>query len=109
MNETSAALYFQLHIDTNYSSLKKDEVHEARKEILEASKDWIAYTKNAENARDAGVAMEEGCERLVELFGTLAAPPVKQIMGLQRSLRGAPAVRLDTPAVVLVGAPNVGT
>lgn len=86
----------------------KDEIHEARKEILEASKDWIAYTKNAETARDASAAMDEGCDRLIELFETLAAPSVKQIVDLQKSLRSAPAVRLDTPAVVLVGAPNVG-
>ena len=52
--------------------------------------------------------MEDGCERLIELFGSLAAAPVKQMVDLQRSLRSAPAVRLDTPAVVLVGAPNVG-
>lgn len=86
----------------------KDDIHEARKEILEASKDWIAYTKNTASARDASAAMDEGCSRLVDLFNTLAGPSVKEILELQRSLRGAPAVRLDTPAVVLVGAPNVG-
>lgn len=85
-----------------------DDIHEARKEILEASKDWIAYTKNTASARDASAAMDEGCTRLVDLFNTLAGPSVKEILELQRSLRGAPAVRLDTPAVVLVGAPNVG-
>lgn len=52
--------------------------------------------------------MQEGQERLLELFQELAAPSVSQILTLQRSLRSAPAVRLDTPAVVLVGAPNVG-
>lgn len=85
-----------------------NEIHEARKEILECSKEWIAYTKSMETAREAGVAMEEGCERLFEVFDRLAAPSVKQIVQLQKSLRSAPAVRLDTPAVVLVGAPNVG-
>ena len=86
----------------------KDDIHEARKEIMLASKDWIAYTKSAENAREASAAMEEGSTRLVGLFNSLAAPSVKQILELQRGLRSAPAVRLDTPAVVLVGAPNVG-
>lgn len=47
--------------------------------------------------------MEEGCDRLFEIFSSRAAPPVQQIVGLQKSLRVAPAVRLDTPAVVLVG------
>jgi GTP1/Obg family GTP-binding protein len=81
----------------------------ARKKILEASKDWIAYTKNTASARDASAAMDEGCTRLVDLFNTLAGPSVKEILELQRSLRGAPAVRSKMhPAVVLVGAPNVG-
>mmetsp|Transcript_29717 Transcript_29717/g.45041 ORF Transcript_29717/g.45041 Transcript_29717/m.45041 type:complete len:458 (+) Transcript_29717:199-1572(+) len=84
------------------------EIHEARKEILECSKEWIAYTKSKDTAREAGEAMEEGCDRLFEIFSSRAAAPVKQIVGLQKSLRVAPAVRLDTPAVVLVGAPNVG-
>jgi len=61
-----------------------------------------------ESARESGLAMVEGCERLYDLFNKAAAPPVKQIVSLQKSLRSAPAVRLDTPAVVLVGAPNVG-
>ena len=86
----------------------KDDIHEARKELLEASKDWVAAVKSAETARDAGVAMQEGQTRLLELFQELAASPISQILDLQRSLRSAPAVRLDTPAVVLVGAPNVG-
>lgn len=52
--------------------------------------------------------MDEGCNRMMELFKDLAAPSVSQIVDLQRSLRSAPCIRLDTPAVVLVGAPNVG-
>ena len=75
---------------------------------MNSSKDWIAYIKNTNNARDAAAAMEEGCEKLVELFRSLAAPSVLEILEIQKSLRSAPAVRLDTPAVVLVGAPNVG-
>jgi nucleolar GTP-binding protein len=85
-----------------------DDIHEARKELLEAGKDWVARAKAAETAREAGEAMQEGQERLLDLFEELAAPSVSQILTLQRSLRSAPAVRLDTPAVVLVGAPNVG-
>ena len=45
---------------------------------------------------------------MLRLFEQIAAPPVTQIVELQKSLRNVPAVRLDTPAVVLVGAPNVG-
>ena len=85
-----------------------DEMNEARKELLLAGKDWIAKAKNAETAREAAEYMAEGEERMYELFKELAAGPVGDIIALQKSLRTTPAVRLDTPAVVLVGNPNVG-
>jgi len=85
-----------------------DEMNEARKELLLAGKDWTAKAKNAETAREAAEYMAEGEERLYELFRELAAGPVENIIALQKALRTTPAVRLDTPAVVLVGAPNVG-
>lgn len=85
-----------------------DEIHEARKIILEAGKDWISKVKEAETAREAGEALEEGVEALIALFEEFASRPVEGIVELQRSLRSAPVVALSTPAVVLVGAPNVG-
>jgi nucleolar GTP-binding protein len=85
-----------------------EEIHEARKMILEAGKDWIAKVKNAETAREAGQSMQEGKDGLFELFQTYASPAVSGLVELQRSLRSAPIVQLDTPAVVLVGSPNVG-
>lgn len=85
-----------------------DEIHEIRKEILIAGKDWTAKAKNAETAREAMETMKEGEEKMYELFEDLAANPVKLIIDLQKALRSTPAVRLDPPAVVLVGAPNTG-
>ncbi|CAB9503997.1 Nucleolar GTP-binding protein 1 [Seminavis robusta] len=85
-----------------------NEIHEARKMLLEAGKDWVAKAKNAETAREANEAMEEGTECLLDLYQQLAAEPVTGIVALQSSLRSAPAIQLDTPAVVLVGVPNVG-
>jgi len=85
-----------------------NDIHEARKEVLLAGKDWTAKAKNAETAREAMETMNEGEERMYELFEDLAGGPVKLIIELQKALRTTPAVRLDTPAVVLVGAPNVG-
>jgi len=85
-----------------------DEVNEARKIVLDASKDWISKVKNAETAREAGGFMNEGIDALIDLFQEFATVPVSDILDLQRSLRSAPIVQLDTPAVVLVGAPNVG-
>ena len=85
-----------------------DEIHEARKMLLEAGKDWVARAKYAETAKEADEAVTEGTERMMDLYKEFAFEPVAGILGLQRDLRSAPAVELDTPAVVLVGAPNVG-
>ncbi|GKY99965.1 hypothetical protein MPSEU_000950100 [Mayamaea pseudoterrestris] len=85
-----------------------NEIHEGRKMVLEASKDWIAKAKSAESAREVNDCLMEATDSLVSLFQQFAAPPVAGIVKLQRSLRTAPIVALDSPAVVLVGAPNVG-
>jgi len=45
---------------------------------------------------------------MCKIFSDLAGPSIALLIELQKSLRTTPAVRLDTPAVVLVGAPNVG-
>jgi nucleolar GTP-binding protein len=85
-----------------------DEIHEARKIILESGKDWITKVKEADSSRASDMAMEEGIASLLGQFKEFASPPVSAILELQKSLRSAPIVKLDTPAVVLVGAPNVG-
>jgi GTP1/Obg family GTP-binding protein len=84
-----------------------DEIHEARKIILEAGKDWISKVKSMESAREVDEALVEGVEALIGLFEEFANGPLAGIVELQRSLRSAPTVALSTPAVVLVGAPNV--
>lgn len=85
-----------------------NEIHESRKMILEAGKEWVARAKYAETAREAGEAMNEGTEYILNLYQQHASKPVSEILELQRSLRGAPVIQLDTPAIVLVGVPNVG-
>lgn len=75
---------------------------------LAAGKEWIARAKYAETAREAGEAMTEGTEYLLKLYQQFAFEPVSGIVELQRSLRSAPVIQLDTPAIVLVGVPNVG-
>lgn len=52
--------------------------------------------------------MEEGTEYLLNLYKQFASEPVSGLVELQRSLRSAPVIQLDTPAIVLVGVPNVG-
>jgi len=85
-----------------------DDIHEARKMLLEAGKEWVYKAKHAETAREADMYAQEGARSMLELYREFAFEPVSGIIELQRSLRGAPAVQLDTPAVVLVGAPNTG-
>jgi nucleolar GTP-binding protein len=85
-----------------------NEIHEARKMLLETGKEWVAKAKYAETAKEANDAAKEGTESMMEMYQQFAFGPVTGILELQRSLRSAPAVQLDTPAVVLVGAPNVG-
>ena len=85
-----------------------NDIHECRKEILACGKDWVAKAKYAEGAREAMEAMEQGEKALVNLFDALVSEPLKVLIDLQKALRTTPAVRLDTPAVVLVGAPNTG-
>ncbi len=85
-----------------------NDIHEARKMLLEAGKEWVYKAKHAETAKEANSYTIEGIERLLELYQEFAYEPVASILDMQRSLRSAPAVKLDTPAVVLVGAPNVG-
>lgn len=86
----------------------QSEIHEARKMLLEAGKDWVARAKHAETAKEAGDSMQEGTEYLLNLYKEMAFEPVQGILELQRSLRSAPVINLDTPAIVLVGVPNVG-
>eukprot|EP00980_Cylindrotheca_fusiformis_P011359 scaffold2631_cov66-Cylindrotheca_fusiformis.AAC.1 len=84
------------------------DIHKVRKMILECGKEWIYKIKHAETAKDANIIANDGMIRLMELYEEYAFEPVLGILELQRSLRSAPAIQLDTPAVVLVGAPNVG-
>jgi len=85
-----------------------EEIHEGRKEVLMSSKDWIAKIKGCASAREAFDATEEAKEVLGKVFLDLVEEPWGGVMELQKSLRNVPIVRLDCPAVVLVGAPNVG-
>ena len=89
-------------------SVVLEDLNEARKELLLACKDYIAKAKEAESSRDVETILKDGEEHLYKLFSDLAGPSIALLIDLQKSLRTTPAVRLDTPAVVLVGAPNVG-
>jgi nucleolar GTP-binding protein len=80
-----------------------EDIHEARKTLLVAGKDWIAQVKDAPSAKEADDRRQNGMDAIMELYKEVASKPLSDILELQRSLRSAPIVELDTPAVVLVG------
>lgn len=92
---------------TTLSSLL-EEVHTCRKEIMELSKDWISKVKSAGSAKEAYEFTEEGKDSIGKVFDELLGECWGGMVDIQRALRKVPMVRLDCPAVVLVGAPNVG-
>jgi len=108
--KTVADLTIQARIKKDGVSLSVmlEEIHEARKLLVATGKDWMYQTKHADTAKEANVAKQEGMESLLSLYEEWVVEPVAGMVDLQRSLRSAPAVQLDAPAVVLVGAPNVG-
>jgi len=85
-----------------------NDIHQGRKELLSLSKDWIYKIKNAASARESYEYTEEAKEVMANVFMDLIQEPWMVVAELQKSLRNVPIVRLDCPAVVLVGAPNVG-
>lgn len=84
------------------------EIHDGRKELYQLAKDWITKIKDCPTTKDTCDCTEEAKTALGKTFIDLIDVPWTGVMELQRSLRNSPVVRLDCPAVVLVGAPNVG-
>ncbi len=85
-----------------------ESINEARKKVLAAGKGHAVAIKQAGTASDAISMCDNLSEALVSLYKAEAAYPIDNLLELQKSLRNVPSVKLDTPAVVLVGAPNVG-
>jgi GTP1/Obg family GTP-binding protein len=85
-----------------------DEIHDGRKELYQLAKDWITKIKDCPTTKETYDCTEEAKTAIGKTFIDLIDVPWTGVMELQRSLRNAPVVRLDCPAVVLVGAPNVG-
>ncbi|GMI25584.1 hypothetical protein TeGR_g9875 [Tetraparma gracilis] len=85
-----------------------NDLNDARKQVLSESKDMCVRIKAAPTARESLELFEQLEAELKERYLSLASPPVQKLMGLQKDLRSAPSIRLDAPACVLVGSPNVG-
>lgn len=85
-----------------------NEINEARKTMLVFGKELIQRVKEAPTAREASDITKEGVELLLTMFDEVATAPVADLVEIQKALRSSPVVDLKSPAVVLVGAPNVG-
>lgn len=72
-------------------------------------KDYAARGNNCSSAQEAKDLLVEGMKELEELYEHSAeANSFKDLVALQKDLKRIPVVELETPTVVLVGAPNVG-
>lgn len=62
----------------------------------------------ATSALEAKEIMAAGQAELEALYSSPLADSLNELLEIQKDLRKIPVVELDTPTVVLVGAPNVG-
>eukprot|EP00596_Hydrurales_sp_CCMP1899_P005323 CAMPEP_0119043496 /NCGR_PEP_ID=MMETSP1177-20130426/22762_1 /TAXON_ID=2985 /ORGANISM="Ochromonas sp, Strain CCMP1899" /LENGTH=421 /DNA_ID=CAMNT_0007011733 /DNA_START=130 /DNA_END=1395 /DNA_ORIENTATION=- len=72
-------------------------------------KDYASRGSNSVSAQEAKELLVEGMKELEELYELSAeATSFLDLVALQKDLKRIPVVELETPTVVLVGAPNVG-
>ncbi|CAM9188894.1 unnamed protein product [Ectocarpus fasciculatus] len=84
-------------------------VAQLRKETSIMAKFYAAEANKAPSINSARETLEKGKLELKTLYeSSPAAQCLSDIYELQRMLRRIPVVELETPSVVLVGAPNVG-
>lgn len=72
------------------------------------AKEFASKANNASSALEAREILEAGQTSLKELYESSEADALVQLLEIQKDLRRIPVVELETPTVVLVGAPNVG-
>jgi len=86
------------------------ELKELRAETSRVAKDFASRSNKAVTAIEAEELLEEGVATLRELYESPAgkAAVLADLVDIQKDLRRIPVIELNTPTVVLVGAPNVG-
>ena len=85
------------------------DVKQLRMATSRLSKDDAARASNATSAAEAKDLLADGTAALEALYtDSDAARSLGALVDLQKELRKIPVVELETPTVVLVGAPNVG-
>jgi len=72
------------------------------------AKDYASRASVAASAVEAKELLENGMKELEDLYASPSGASLEELVDLQKELRKIPVIELDTPSVVLVGAPNVG-
>ena len=87
------------------------EVKTLRSSTSKLAKEYASQASKAASAIEAKDLLEEGTEKLKELYNSTMNPQaicLEQLVDLQKDLRRIPVLELDTLTLVLVGTPNVG-
>ena len=87
-----------------------DDLKSLRAETSRVAKDFASRANKADTAIEAEELLEEGIATLRELYEDPEGPGLvmADLVEIQKDLRRIPVIELNTPTVVLVGAPNVG-
>jgi nucleolar GTP-binding protein len=84
-------------------------VKELHKEVVSTGKAYASRAKQAGTAAEALEVLEDGSAELLRIMGRQrTASLLMEMLEVQKALKRVPVVELDSPTVVLVGAPNVG-
>jgi nucleolar GTP-binding protein len=87
-----------------------DDIRKLRAETSRVGKDFASRANNADTAIETDNLLEEGFATLEALYNDSEglASSLAELVEIQKDLRKIPVIELNTPTVVLVGAPNVG-
>jgi nucleolar GTP-binding protein len=109
---TVADLTIAARVKAGHSDLESilSSLKELRVKTNRIAKDYASRASNATSSVEAKSLLEEGMSTLESYYksGVPPADSLAMLVELQKDLRRIPVVELDTPTVVLVGAPNVG-
>lgn len=86
-----------------------EKVKGIHKEVVAKGKAQASRAKQASTAAEALSIVEEGTEEVLSIMGrSYTQELLLEMLEVQKALKRVPVVELDTPTIVLVGAPNVG-
>lgn len=85
------------------------DLKQLRAATSKLAKEYASMANNATSSTEAKAVLDEGLQALQEMYESSSlASSLADLVEIQKDLRRIPIVELQTPTVVLVGAPNVG-